>query len=193
MLRALPAFATAAMLAFFAPGASAQAPKPPAHSSAPAAKPGGPSWEQLTPDQKEALSPLQADWDQYDVTRKKKWLAIAQRYKDLSPEGQQRMHERMPDLARLTPEQRRTARENFRHAYSLPPDQRRALTQQFQDLPEEKKQQLAEQSKKKLPPPRREAGKPAAPRAPAAPGAAAPGGPTIHAQATPDGAATSAR
>lgn len=119
---------------------------------------GGPSWAQLNADQREALAPLAGDWDKYDATRKKKWLDIAVRYKDLSPEGQQTMHERMPDLAKLTPEQRSTARENFKRAYALPPDKRRALTQQFQDLPEEKKRELAELAAKKPgPPPRRPA------------------------------------
>jgi len=121
-----------------------------------AGKHGGPTWAQLNADQREALAPLASDWDKFDDTRKRKWLDIAVRYKDLSPEGQQRMHERMPDLAKLTPEQRSRARENFKQAYALPPEQRRALTQQFQDLPEERKRELAEQSKKKPgPPPRR--------------------------------------
>jgi len=119
---------------------------------------GGPSWAQLNSDQREALALLAGDWDKFDATRKKKWLDIAVRYKDLSPEGQQTMHERMPDLAKLTPEQRSTARENFKRAYALPPDKRRALTQQFQDLPEEKKRELAELAAKKPgPPPRHRA------------------------------------
>jgi len=119
-------------------------------------KHGSPTWAQLNVDQREALSPLAGDWDKFDDARKKKWLDIAVRYKDLSPDGQQRMHERMPDLAKLTPEQRSRTRENFKKAYALPPDQRRALTQQFQELPEEKKRELAELSKKKPgPPPRR--------------------------------------
>jgi hypothetical protein len=124
-----------------------------------------PNWSQLTADQKEALSPLQADWDKYEPARKKKWLDIAVRYKDLSPEGQQKMHERMPDLARLTPEQRKTARENFKRAYALPPEKRRELTQQFQELPEEKKRELAEMAKKKpAPAPRRPGASHAGPR-----------------------------
>ena len=115
-----------------------------------------PTWSQLTADQRDALSPLAGEWDGFDAPRKKKWLDIAVRYKDLSPEGQQKMHERMPDLAKLTPEQRKTARENFKKAYALPPEKRRELTQQFQDLPEEKKRELAENARKKpAPAPRR--------------------------------------
>lgn len=140
---------------------------------------GGPSWAQLTDDQREALSPLAGDWDKFDPTRKKKWLDIAARYKDLSPEGQQKMHERMPDLAKLTPEQRVTARENFKRAYALPPDKRRELTQRYEELPQDKKRELAEMSRKKPgPTPRRgnahgaaHAAKPASGAPAAAPGA----------------------
>lgn len=141
-----------------------EAPKAaPPHSNG---KHGSPTWAQLSADQREALSPLAGDWDKFDDARKKKWLDIAVRYKDLSPDGQQRMHERMPDLVKLTPEERSRTRENFKKAYALPPDQRRALTQQFQDLPEEKKRELAELSKKKPgPPPRRPGATNAAPRA----------------------------
>jgi len=138
-------------------GTQASEPAKPAAPHA-AGKHSGPTWAQLSANQREALSPLAGDWDKFDDTRKKKWLDIAVHYKDLSPDGQQRMHERMPDLAKLTPEQRSMARENFKKAYALPPDQRRALTQQFQDLPEEKKRELAELSKKKPGPPPRRAG-----------------------------------
>jgi hypothetical protein len=65
------------------------------------------------------------------------------------------MHERMPQLARLTPEQRETTRENFRRAYSLPADQRQALTQRYQDLPDERKQALAAKARVKQPAPAR--------------------------------------
>ncbi len=155
MLRTL---ATCALLLLppMAPALDSTASEPAKTSARHAAsKPSNPTWAQLNADQKEALAPLAADWDKYDIVRKKKWLEIAVRYKNLSPEGQQLMHERMPDLAKLTPEQRLRARENFKRAYALPPEQRRALTQQFQDLPEEKKRELAEQSKKKPAPAQR--------------------------------------
>jgi len=109
----------------------------------------GVPWSQLTAEQREALSPLAGDWNGFDAPRKRKWLEIAARYKDLSPEGQQKLHERMPELAKLTPEQRKTARENFKKAYALPPEKRRVLTQQFEELPEEEKRALAENANKK--------------------------------------------
>lgn len=147
----------ATIVAAAGPSNGESAKSAPPHS---AGKHAGPSWSQLNADQREALAPLAGDWEKFDANRKRKWLDIAVRYKDLSPEGQQRMHERMPELAKLTPEERSRARENFKKVYALPPDQRRALVQQFQELPEERKQELAEQSKKKPgPPPRRQGAK----------------------------------
>ncbi len=121
-----------------------------------------PIWRELTSEQREALKPLAGDWDKFDVTRKRKWLEIAAKYPNMSPEGKQRLHERMPQLARLTPEQRETTRENFQRAYSLPPDQRQQLTQRYQDLPDERKRALAAQTQsqarvKRPAPPRRPA------------------------------------
>lgn len=54
----------------------------------------------------------------------------------------------MAEYARLTPEQRRTARANFQRAYELPMQQRQSLLQQYQQLPEEKKQELADRARK---------------------------------------------
>jgi hypothetical protein len=118
-----------------------------------------PLWRELSPEQHEALAPLASDWDKIDENRKKKWLEIAAKYPNMSAEGKQRVHERMPQLARLTQEQRETARENFVRAYSLPPAQRQVLTQRYQGLPEERKKALAAQAHAKKPaaPPRRPA------------------------------------
>lgn len=127
-------------------------------TSSTATKSSNPAWAQLTADQKEALLPLQGDWDSFTATRKHKWLEIAKHYKDLSPESKQRMHERMPALARLSPEERKLARENLKKAQALPPEVRQAKAQAFQNLPEEKKQQLANDAKRDPgPPPRHDA------------------------------------
>jgi len=180
-----PLILSAALLAAGAGGAVRAVDSPKTPASRPSIKYDTPSWAQLSSDQKEALSPLAADWDKYDPLRKKKWLEIAARYKDLSPEGQQRLHQRMPELARLTAEQRKTARENFTRAYELPPEKRRVLTQKFQDLPEDKKRELAEQAHKKPAP---------APRRPGANGASKPPPPaqTVGVAAAPPGAAPAA-
>jgi len=133
-------------------------PAAPAFAQAPATprpvqvKPGShPLWRELSAEQREALGPLQSDWEKFDSDRKRKWLAIAAKYPNMSPEGKQRLHERMPQLAKLTPEQRETARENFHDAYALKPEQRQALTQKYQQLPDDRKKALAAQARAKKP------------------------------------------
>jgi hypothetical protein len=148
--------------------ASVASPAGPPVTGRPPARPVEPLWRQLSDPQREALSPLAGQWDAFDATRKKRWIEIASHYKDLSPEGKQKMHDRMPDLARLTPQERTTARDNFRKAYSLPPEKRKEITQQFQELPDESKHALdAKSAAPPGQPPRRpafvtRAGKPAA-------------------------------
>ena len=131
--------------------AFAQAPASPRPAPAPANATAHPLWRELSPEQREALGPLQSDWEKFDSVRKKKWLEIAAKYPNMSPEGKQRLHERMPQLAKLTPEQRETARENFQNAYALPAEKRQAVTQKYQQLPEDRKKALAAQARAKKP------------------------------------------
>jgi hypothetical protein len=141
----------------------AQSPAPsgtkaaPSKSSPAVAKP---AWKDLTPAQRDALAPLADEWDSFERNRKLKWLDVANKYPQLSPEGQKRLHERMVEFVKLTPEQRRTARSNFQRAYELPMEQRQTLVQQYQELPPEKKQALADKATKKEEPPRRRSTKP---------------------------------
>lgn len=108
---------------------------------------GGPAWNQLTPQQREALGPLAGQWSTIPADVKRKWLEIAEKYPQLSPEGKAKMHARMAEFARLTPEQRRTARENFQRAYELPLESRESAVQQYKALPDDKKKELGERGK----------------------------------------------
>lgn len=126
----------------------------PAPQVSPAAKPATnqgvrPRWNDLTPAQRDALSPLAGMWETLGPERKRKWLDVAAKYPNLTPDAQQRVQQRMDEFSKLSPEQRVTARENFRRAYELPADQRQEKLQRYQDLPEEKKRELAEQAAKK--------------------------------------------
>lgn len=129
--------------------AQAQTARPP---SAAAARP---TWNELSPAQREALAPLAGDWNTLDADRKQKWLEVAAKYPRLSPDGKRRLQERMAEYARLTPEQRKTARENFRRAYELPADQRQSALQHYQELDASERKALGEQAGKKAEPPRR--------------------------------------
>lgn len=157
---AAPAIVLGLLLALAATLSFAQAPAPsPARSpQTPAAKPAEvakPAWKELTGAQREALAPLAKEWDTFERSRKLKWLDVANKYPQLSPDSQKRLHERMVEFVKLTPEQRRTARSNFQRAYELPMEQRQSLVQQYQELPPDKKQALAEKAAKKSEPRRR--------------------------------------
>jgi Protein of unknown function (DUF3106) len=115
-----------------------------------------PTWAQLKPADQTALKPMQTDWAGLDVNRKKKWLAVAQRYQAMSPADQARMHSRMADWGKLTPAQRSTARDNYSAVLSSPsssadPAGKANLSEQwakYQALSPEKKASLNEQANK---------------------------------------------
>ena len=103
----------------------------------------GPSWAALTPLQQQALAPLASEWDKLDNFRKRKWLAIGNKYATMKPDEQQRVQERMRDWIKLTPEQRRIARESYARAKKLDSTQKSERWQQYQQLTDEQKKKLA--------------------------------------------------
>lgn len=94
-------------------------------------KPARPAWGELTPAQQAVLAPIEKEWEQLDTTRRKKWVAIADRHPKMKPQEQQRLQQRMTDWARLTPEERRLARERYQTLRKLPPEQRQQIRDQW--------------------------------------------------------------
>jgi len=113
--------------------------------------PSQPAWKNLTPARQEALKPLAGQWDKFDDLRKKKWLAVADKYPGMKPEEQKRLQTRMADWVKLTPEQRRTARETYKSTQAVPVEQKKAEWQQYQSLTDAQKKQLAAQAEAKKP------------------------------------------
>ena len=107
------------------------------------------NWNDLNPQQKEALSPLSGVWSGLEETRQRKWLEFSRRYEKMSPQEKERAHERMKDWVNLTPEQRQKARENFREAKRLPPEERQKKSEDYKQLPDEDKKRLAEQARER--------------------------------------------
>jgi len=103
----------------------------------------GVRWQALNPPQREALGPLEKEWPRIDAVRKKKWLAIADRYHSLPPNERARISERMTEWARLTPAERGEVRLRFQEARQIPAPDRSARWQAYQQLPADEKQQLA--------------------------------------------------
>ncbi len=101
------------------------------------------SWARLSPEQHEALAPVQQQWDTFSEARKRRWLKIAARYPKMTPEEQKRLHERMAQWASLTQEERRVARENYQVSKDLPAQARERAWKDYQKLSPEQKARLA--------------------------------------------------
>ena len=102
-----------------------------------------PKWAELSSPHQIALKPLAGEWDKLDDLRRRKWIAVAERYPSMKPEQQKRIQARMGDWARLTPTQRNQARETFRKTQAVPAAQKKAEWQQYQTLPDAQKRRLA--------------------------------------------------
>lgn len=100
-------------------------------------------WHDLTPVQQKILAPLASEWNGLSAFRKKKWLELAVHYNAMEPGAQARMQTRIEDWAKLSPEQRRKARQSYINAKKLTPEQKATRWEDYQQLPEEKKEKLA--------------------------------------------------
>ena len=119
-------------------------------ASLPAA--GGPlSWARLTTAQHVALAPFADQWDAFSDARKRKWLKIAARFPKMTPDAQNRLHERMTEWVGMTPEQRRVARENYQVAKDLSAQARERAWRAYQQLPAEQKERLAAAERRRRP------------------------------------------
>jgi hypothetical protein len=124
----------------------AQAPSPTARAPAPVVGPRaetGVRWQSLTPDQRDALGPLEREWPTIDPARKQKWLTIAGRFGSLPPQERARISNRMTEWARLTPAERGEVRLRYQEARQVPAPDRSARWEAYQKLPPGEKQQLA--------------------------------------------------
>lgn len=123
----------------------------PAQNKAP---PSGPSWNELTPEQQQALSPLASDWSGISEPQKRKWLEISKNYRALTPAKKAKLSSRMTQWAALSPQQRAQARLNFGKtkelARQLTPEEKNDKWKAYQALsPEEKKKLAAKASPKR--------------------------------------------
>jgi hypothetical protein len=122
--------------------------QPPTGAGTPAARSvpptnNGPAWSALSPRQKTALKPLEADWNRIDATRRSKWLEIADRFHTMPPAEQARIQDRMTEWAKMTPRDRGQTRLNFREAQQVPVQERKAKWEEYKALAPEQRKQLA--------------------------------------------------
>jgi hypothetical protein len=106
----------------------------------------GPAWTELSASERQALQPLQTQWDSIDHQRKQKWRDVAARYPSLPAVQQTRLHERMVEWTTLTPAQRNTARVGFEDLRKLPATERQTRWDAYQNLPADQRQALSTQA-----------------------------------------------
>lgn len=107
--------------------------------------PSQPYWSQLNAAQRTALTPLAKEWNRFPDDQKLKWLGIARRYRNMKPEEQARLQQRMRDWVALSPIEREKARDQYRRLRTAPAEERKRLAEKWQEyeaLPQEEKQRL---------------------------------------------------
>jgi Protein of unknown function (DUF3106) len=153
-MSALPAFAfvrrnarrIGALLLTLAVGSSWAAEQPPGAPVAASAPSAGTAWAALNGAQRNALAPLQRDWETIGPSHREKWLEVASRFPTMPAAERQRVQERMAEWARLSPAERTQTRLQFKEARQISPEDRQAKWQAYQALPEEQRRELAERA-----------------------------------------------
>lgn len=105
-------------------------------------------WSQLSPEQRDLLAPLKADWDTLPPRKQAHMLDRSREWLALPPPEREKIRERIARWHQMTPEQRKLARENMRKFHQLPKAQRDQLHrayQHFQRLPPAQRERLLEQ------------------------------------------------
>jgi hypothetical protein len=125
----------------------------PAAQATKAAAPAGTSaWTALSPAQRKALEPLQAQWPTLEEVSRDKWLNVAERYPTLGAAEQARMQERMTQWARLPAHERGEARLRFQQTRQLSAEDRQQKWAAYQALPATDRDDLTRQAQRKAKP-----------------------------------------
>ena len=112
----------------------------------PPTSPGKTAWSSLSANERQALQPLQKDWDTLTGDRQKKWLEVAARMPIMADEERGRVRERMAEWARMTPAQRAQARLQFQEFRHWPSEDRQARWEAYLALSEKERAQFAGQA-----------------------------------------------
>lgn len=108
----------------------------------------GPSWRDITPAQRQVLTPLRDRWDTMGALAKRRWLVLADRYPQMDESERNKLFSRMNTWASLSAQQRNQARLNFESTKRLSAEELQAKWDAYQALSEAEKNRLAEQARK---------------------------------------------
>lgn len=121
-------------------------------ATAPAPLGGDKSWQLLSAQEKSVLGPLAGQWAGMDEPVREKWRSVARGYRQLTPDAQARVRERMQQWSQASPKERSEARLRFQNARELPHEQRQQKWQAYQALSAQTKAELAQQAQRKKAP-----------------------------------------
>lgn len=100
-----------------------------------------PTWDRLTPAQRETLiAPLRERWNAEPESRQR-LLDHASRWKAMTPEQRKRARHGMKRWESMSPEQREQMRALYQHMRQLPPAERDALRKQFRAMTPEQRRE----------------------------------------------------
>jgi hypothetical protein len=105
----------------------------------------GSSWDQLSPQEQQILSPLKERWDQLPADRQERLRRGAERWQRMTPEQRKEAEERFKRWQELSPEQREVIRKRYREFRNLPPEEQEKIRREsrwFRELPPEKREML---------------------------------------------------
>lgn len=123
-----------------------------------AAEPGAgkplPTWEQLTPAQRDLLiAPMRERWNSLEPARRQNMLERAHRWQTMSPEQRERAQHGMKRWQHMSPEKREQTRALFSHMRTLDEAQRKAMMARWRAMTPQQRDAWLEQH----PAPKREA------------------------------------
>jgi len=110
-----------------------------------------PFWNELKPEQQNALNPLQAEWAKISQNQKRKWLEVSKNFSKLTAEDQAKLHSRMSEWVMLSPQQRAQARLNFSATNTLSSEEKQKQWQAYQALSPEERKKLQNNAKANTP------------------------------------------
>ena len=105
-----------------------------------------PDWEQLAPQQREALiAPVRERWNG-NPGQRARMLDRAQRWRQMTPEERQRAHRGMKRWERMNPEQQQQMRAFYEHTRNMSPEQRKAEREKLRAMTPAQRREWLEQA-----------------------------------------------
>ncbi len=112
-----------------------------------------PAWDELTPQQREALvAPLRDRWNR-EPDERPRMLERAQRWQAMTPEQRAQARHGMKRFEGMNPDQRRQARALYGRMQGLTPEQRAELREQWKKMtPEQREAWMQQHAPRRRPP-----------------------------------------